>query len=75
MKADDMFCSAQEEGTAEDVPGRLPRRPMYAPAPMSVRLPETDRLQRWDHGLTKWRMRQCLVSCTHVASLMSSFTN
>jgi len=33
---------------------------MYAPAPMSVRLPETDRLQRWDHGLTKWRMRQCL---------------
>jgi hypothetical protein len=30
--ANDTVCSAQEEGTAEDVPGRLPRRPEYAPA-------------------------------------------
>jgi len=31
IKANDVCCSAQEEGTAEDVPGRLPGRPMYAP--------------------------------------------
>jgi hypothetical protein len=29
--ADNILRSAQEEGTTENVPGRLPRRPMYAP--------------------------------------------
>ena len=45
------------------------------PAPIPARVPETDRLQRWDHGLMRWRMRQFLVSCTHKASLADAFTN